>query len=61
MNYRDEQYKGKISPKKAQKILKEEGMSVTLEQAEEILYFLRKFADIHIIKYIEKNKTTEKN
>lgn len=60
MNYRDEQNKGKISPEKAQKMLKKEGMSVTLDQAEEILYFLRLIANIHIVKFIEKNKTTEK-
>jgi len=39
MNYRDELYKGKISPEKAQKILKKEGINITVEQAEEILYF----------------------
>lgn len=61
MNYRDEQYKGKISPEKVQKMLKKEGVNVTLEQAEEILYFLRLLANIHIAKFIEKNKTTEKN
>lgn len=61
MNYRDEQYMGKISPEKAQKMLKKEGINVTVELAEEILYFLRLLANIHIVKFIEKNKTTEKN
>ncbi|MFC4479758.1 hypothetical protein [Flavobacterium chungangensis] len=61
MNYRDEQQKGKISPEKAQKTLKKEGINVTVELAEEILYFLRLIANISIVKFIEKNKTTEKN
>lgn len=61
MNYRDEQQKGKISPEKAQKMLKKEGINVTVELAEEILYFLRLIANISIVKFIEKNKTTEKN
>lgn len=54
MNFRDEQYKGKISPEKAKKILKQEGMNVTVEQAEEILYFLRKLANINLLHYLEK-------
>lgn len=61
MQYEDENSKGKISSKKAQRMLKAEGLNVTLEQAEEILYFLRLLANIHILKFIEKNKTTEKN
>lgn len=57
MNYRDKQNKGKISPEKAQKMLKKEGLNVTLEQAEEILYFLRLLANITIVKFIEKKKS----
>lgn len=60
MNYRDELYKGKISPEKAQKMLKKEGMNITVEQAEEILYFLRLIANIHIVKFIEKNQMGNK-
>jgi hypothetical protein len=44
----------KITPEKAQKMLKEEGMDVTLEEAKEILYFLRKLANIAVLKYLEK-------
>ena len=51
----DEDYTVKISPKKAQKMLKEEGFDVTLEQAEEISYFLRKLPNIQLIHYFEKN------
>jgi hypothetical protein len=47
-------FKEKITPEKAQKMLKEEGMNVTLEEAKGILYFLRKLANIAVIKYLEK-------
>ncbi|HEY1196150.1 MULTISPECIES: hypothetical protein [Flavobacterium] len=60
MNYRDEQYKGKISPEKAQRMLKKEGMNVTVELAEEILYFLRKVANIQIQHFLEKNDKKKK-
>lgn len=55
MKYDEENHKGKISSKKAQKMLKEEGMDVTFEQAEEILYFFRKLANIQVQHYLEKN------
>ncbi|WP_281233813.1 hypothetical protein [Flavobacterium gelatinilyticum] len=60
MNYRDEQYKGKISAEKAQKILKKEGINVTVELAEEILYFLRKLANMHMQHFLEKNDKKKK-
>ncbi|WP_187356517.1 hypothetical protein [Flavobacterium ajazii] len=44
----------RITPEKAQKMLKEEGMEVTLQEAKDILYFLRKLANIAVIKYLEK-------
>lgn len=44
----------KISPEKAQKMLKDEGMDVSIEEAKEILYFLRKLANIAVLKYLEK-------
>nr|WP_315200695.1 hypothetical protein [uncultured Flavobacterium sp.] len=44
----------KVTPEKAQKMLKEEGMEVTLEEAKDILYFLRKLANIAVFKYLEK-------
>jgi len=49
-----EDFNSKITPEKAQKMLKEEGMGVTLEEAKEILYFLRKLANIAVLKYLEK-------
>ncbi|WP_166925136.1 hypothetical protein [Flavobacterium poyangense] len=59
MEYNQKDYTGKISPKKAQKILKEEGMDVTLEKAEEILYFLRKLADIQVLHFLGKKEKKE--
>lgn len=61
MKYEEDDYKGKISTKKAQKMLKEEGLNVTLEQAEEISYFLRKLANIQLLSYLEKKDRTKKN
>lgn len=46
----------KITPEKAQKMLKEEGMDVTLDEAKEILHFLRKLANIAVLKYLENEK-----
>ena len=42
-------------------MLKEEGLNVTLDQAEEILYFLRKLANIQVIRYLEKIERRNKN
>lgn len=61
MKYEEDDYKGKISTKKTQKMLKEEGLNVTLEQAEEISYFLRKLANIQVLRYLEKKDKTKKN
>jgi hypothetical protein len=43
----------KLTPERAFIILREEGLDVTLEQATEILYFLRKLANIAVSKYLE--------
>jgi hypothetical protein len=53
--YGEEDYKGKILPKKAVKMLKEEGMETKLDQAEEIIYFLRKLANIQTKHFSERN------
>ncbi|WP_198528496.1 hypothetical protein [Flavobacterium sp. Root420] len=47
-------FREKITPEKAQKMLKDEGMNVTLEEAKEILHFLRKLANIAVLKYLDK-------
>lgn len=46
----------KLTPEKALKMLKSEGLDVTIEQAEEILYFLRIIANIAVLKYLNKTK-----
>lgn len=43
-----------VSPEQAQKILSDEGLDVTLEQATAILDFLNKMAQITIEVYIAK-------
>lgn len=49
-----EEFNLRITPERAQKMLIEEGMVVTLEEAKEILCFLRKLANIVVFKYLEK-------
>jgi hypothetical protein len=44
----------KITPERARSILLENGMEVTLEQAEAILAFLRKLANISLSKIFDK-------
>ncbi|PVX46766.1 hypothetical protein C8C85_2649 [Flavobacterium sp. 103] len=49
----DDNGKGKLSPEQVLKMLKEEGMDVTLEQAKLILEFLRKLAGITVSNYLK--------
>ena len=46
----------KLTPEKALQMLRSEGQDVTIEQAEEILYFLRIIANIAVLKYLNKTK-----
>ena len=46
----------KLTPEKALQILRSEGLDVTIEQAEQILYFLRIIANIAVLKYLNKTK-----
>lgn len=46
----------KLTPEKALQMLRSEGLDVTIEQAEEILYFLRIIANIAVLKYLNKRK-----
>lgn len=46
----------KLTAEKALQILKTEGLDVTIEQAEEILYFLRIIANIAVLKHLNKRK-----
>jgi hypothetical protein len=43
----------KITPEKALKMLADEGMNVTLDQAAEILSFLRLMAEITVKKFLK--------
>lgn len=49
----DDNGKEKMSPEQVLKMLKEEGMDVTLEQAKLILEFLRKLAGITVSNYLK--------
>lgn len=40
-------------------MLKEEGLNVTFEQAEEISYFFRKLANNQVLRYLEKNANSK--
>lgn len=53
MENEEEITKWKITPEKAMNMLNSEGMSVTLEEATEILLFLRKMAHVAISKFLE--------
>lgn len=53
-------FRDQITPKKAMKILKKEGMHVTTNEAEQILFFLRKLANIAVKKYLDDCDSTNK-
>lgn len=46
----------KLTTERALQMLKSEGLDVTYEQAEEILYFLRIIANIALLKYLNKTE-----
>ncbi|SDZ51476.1 hypothetical protein SAMN05444397_10858 [Flavobacterium aquidurense] len=46
----------KLTPEKALQMLRSEGLDVSIEQAEEILYFLRIIANIAVLKHLNKTK-----
>lgn len=50
----EEEEKEKITPEKAKNMLRQEGVELTLEQAKDVLEFMRKLANIAITKYLEK-------
>lgn len=52
----DEDYKGKITPQKAQKMLNDEGMNVSIDEAGEILNFLKDMAYVVVRKFLSENK-----
>ncbi|PWJ89255.1 hypothetical protein BC749_1242 [Flavobacterium araucananum] len=46
--------KRRITPEKALEMLRAEGLDVTLEQAKNVLEFLRKLANITVSKYLKR-------
>ena len=48
--------KRRITPEKAMEMLRAEGLDLTLEQAKNILEFLRKLANITVTKYLRKRE-----
>lgn len=46
----------KLTPEKAVQMLKSEGMDVTIEQAQQILHFLRIIANIAVLKFLNKTE-----
>lgn len=55
-----ENERGRLTAEQAAKMLKEENVEVTLEQARMIVEFLRKLAQLTVSNYL-KNKKNEKN
>lgn len=53
-----EQPTSKLTPQKAVEILKQEGMEVTLEEAEKILDFLRNLAKIVVKHYLKNDESS---
>lgn len=49
----------KISPEEAHNMLKAEGMEISLKQAEEVLLFLRKMANIVVSNYLNQSNHGE--
>ncbi|QOG01084.1 hypothetical protein [Flavobacterium sp. MDT1-60] len=56
MEFEEEKHNGKISPQKAQKMLNDEGMDVTLEEAAEILSFLKFMANAVVKKFLNEKE-----
>lgn len=52
----EKQTRGRISPEKAWSMLKAQGLDVTLEQAKEILDFLRKLANRTVSGYLKSKR-----
>jgi len=53
MENEEEKMRNKITPEKAMQMLNSAGMDITLEEAAEILLFLRKMAHTAVIKFLE--------
>lgn len=51
----------RLTPEKVVKMLKEKGTIVTIAQAEEILNFMNKMANIAVSNYLDQHNTNEDN
>ncbi|KAF2080053.1 hypothetical protein [Flavobacterium sharifuzzamanii] len=58
MEYNENQ-RGKITPEKALKMLTDEGMNVTLEEATEILSFLRILAEARVKHFLKDSESDQ--
>ncbi|MFD1604797.1 hypothetical protein ACFSJW_15410 [Flavobacterium artemisiae] len=58
MKYEEYEYTGKITPLEAQKMLNDEGMNVTLEEATDILKFLANMADVAVRNFLKEKEDT---
>lgn len=56
MKNEEENERRRITPEKALEMLKTEGLDLTLEQAKDILVFLRKLANSAVCKYLRKGE-----
>jgi len=56
MRNEDENERGKMTAEQAMKMLKDENVNVTLEQAEKVLDFLRLLARVTVLNYLKKKR-----
>ncbi len=54
MEWNDESEQKKLCPEDAMRMLKSEGIDIDIEQAAEVLFLLRKIANIAVSKYLER-------
>lgn len=52
--------RGRLTPEQTLKILKEENVEVTLEQARQILEFLRKLANLTVSNYLKRKNEEDR-
>lgn len=57
----EQEYKGKITPQKALKMLNDEGMDITSEEATKILIFLVNMADVAVRNFLSKKEENDSN
>lgn len=55
-NHNPKRIMEKLTPEKAVKILRKHGTDITIQEAEQILEFLRMLADIQVAQWLRKQK-----